>query len=249
MTRPLLLLAGRSSPGSEGLLLQEAFALTGGKAPTVGYVGAAHGDDPVFFARMAGLLRAAGSGKVRLAPLAGAADDGRAARAVLENSDIVFMSGGDVEAGMRLLRARRLPGLLRELQRQGRVFVGVSAGSIMLCERWVRWRDPEDVATAQVLPCLGLARLHCDTHDEEGGWAELKALLRLIGDGVEGYGIPAGGALLVSSDGTVEARGKPAVRIARRRGRFVRLAPLPPPIQRPDGFPSGTRVRTNSGRG
>jgi len=225
---PLLLMAGRNQSGREGRLLREALASAGRPEPQVGYIGAAHGDDPAFFARMAGLLQSAGSGEVRLAPLAGKNADPAAAREVLERADVLFMSGGDVEEGMLVLRRQRLIGFLREQHRAGKAFVGVSAGSIMLCRSWVRWPDPEDAASAEIFPCLGLAPILCDTHDEDGGWGELKVLLKLAGDGEIGYGIPSGGALRVSPAGEVEALVEPAARYLRRKDRAVRLGALSP---------------------
>ncbi len=67
----------------------------------------------------------------------------------------------------------------------------------------------------------------CDTHAEEDGWEELRALLKLTGDGI-GYGIPAGGAIRVDTDGSVSALAKPAQRFTSRSGKVAKLADLKP---------------------
>jgi hypothetical protein len=104
--------------------------------------------------------------------------------------------------------------------------MGLSAGSIMLARCWVRWPDPDDDSTAEVFSCLGLASLVCDTHGEREDWEELKALLTLIGPDV-GYGIPAGSALRIPSEGSLDALGRPVHRFTWRNGVAERLADLP----------------------
>jgi hypothetical protein len=93
--------------------------------------------------------------------------------------------------------------LLARLFREGMPFLGLSAGSIMLAQAWVRWRDPEDDATAEEFPCLGFAPFLCDTHDEDSGWEELRMLIALSSKKRIGYGIPSGGGLRVEEDGAV----------------------------------------------
>lgn len=227
----LVLLAG-GGPGSRRRgpdpLLAAVMAAAGKPRPVIAYVGAANGDDPDFFAWTAAALRAAGAGEVRAALSAGHGPQGRSVRTLLAAADLVFMSGGDVEAGMRVLDAAGLAAFLRELHAAGKPFAGLSAGSIMLGREWVHWPDPDNDASAVRFPCLDLAPLVCDTHAEDDGWPELLRLLELQGAGAAGYGIPAGGGLRAAADGTVSALRLPLVRFANRRGRIERLPDLPP---------------------
>ena len=227
--RPVVLIAGnpRSRRKTPDALMQNALADAGKPCPSVAYIGVASEDDPGFFRWLAAMFRQAGSGEVRMPRLASPRADAAEARAVLERSDIVFMSGGDVEAGMAHLERHALVPFLNELYRAGKPFFGLSAGSIMLARCWVRWRDPDDDASAEEFPCLGLAPVVCDTHAEEDGWEELRALLKVSGTGI-GYGIPAGGALRVDPHGSVSALGKPAQRFTSRSGRVATLADLMP---------------------
>jgi len=203
--RPVYLLAGRgSSARSNQQALAEAFALVGGK-PDVAYIGVASGDDRGFFGMIGAMLKDAGAAQVRLAALVSDKADVAKARAIVEGADVVFVSGGDVEEGMNVLRRRRMLPLLRRLQQEGRVFCGVSAGSIMLAPQWVRWRDPQDEGTAERFDCLGLAPLRCDAHGEQEHWEELRALLRLCPPGTEGYGIRSGACLVACPDGAARA--------------------------------------------
>jgi hypothetical protein len=105
------------------------------------------------------------------------------------------------------VRAIGLEADLAVLARQGIPFIGVSAGSIMLGQRWIAWRDPDDDASAHVFDCLGIAPLVCDAHAEAEDWPELRALLVRLPAGACGYGITAGALLRADAAGRVAARG------------------------------------------
>ena len=180
--KPVYLFAGGRSGNrkKQNVLLQMMYREYGIASPMVAYSGTASGDDKTFFKFIAGELTQAGADKVTHAVIAPAGADIKKARSVLEAADIVFVSGGDVEAGMDVLQEKNMIGFLNELYRQGKPFFGISAGAIMLASRWVRWRDPDDDDSAELFPCLGFAPIICDTHDEQGGWEELQAALQLV---------------------------------------------------------------------
>jgi peptidase E len=204
--KPVYLIAGgpstRARRGPDPLI-QEALRLEGIRRPSVAYIGAASGDKAVFRAMISRLLREAGAGDVRLAPLCGARANPRKARRVIEDCDVVFLSGGDVEAGMKVLEKNEMIDFLRDLHCNGKPFFGISAGSIMLANKWVRWADPRLDSSAELFSCLGIADVYCDTHDEKNGWEELRALSKLLPAGSVCYGIPSGAALAVTMDGLV----------------------------------------------
>jgi cyanophycinase-like exopeptidase len=217
---PVYLIAGgRGAARRKGAdpLVAAALATAGAEKPSVAYVGAASGDNAAFRARIYGLLRKAGAGSVTLAPLCGRRADAAKARRVIETADIVFIGGGDVDAGMRVLSETRIQPFLAELHAAGKPFFGVSAGSIMLARSWVRWRDPADDSSAELFPCLGFAPVLCDTHGEADSWEELRALQRLAPAGSVSYGIVSGSALVVGADGTVSAAGGEVHRFCRKR--------------------------------
>lgn len=227
---PLFLIAGGPGSRRKGAdpLLQQVFGATGKPAPSIAYVGVASEDDAGFLAWLTALFQASGSGPVTLAAMAGRGDDLGQARRVLEAADLVYITGGDVEAGMAHLRRCRMEMFLRRLFQAGKPFFGLSAGSIMLARQWIRWSDPDDDATAEPFDCMGLAPVLCDCHAEADDWVELHALLRHEPEGTTGYGIPSGGALRVDPDGTVAALGKAAVRLTHANGRIRHTGPLPP---------------------
>jgi cyanophycinase-like exopeptidase len=194
----------------------------------VGYVGTANDDDTRFLGFMAREMQEAGAGKVGHALITPRNADLKKAQNILVSADIIFVGGGDVERGMEVLQEKGMVDFLLGLYQQGKPFFGVSAGSIMLAKEWIRWRDPDDDATAEIFLCLGVAPVICDTHAEEDDWEELKALLELKPDKAEGYGITSGSAIKVFPDGKVEALGGPVAHYLRRSGRVERLPDILP---------------------
>jgi peptidase E len=228
--KPVYLLAGGRSAnrGANDLLIRTAFRESGKKSPSVGYVGTASDDDEGFFNRLAGMFGENGAGEVKHALLAPDNADISRAKYILKHSDMICISGGDVDTGIQILKEREMVNFLAELYQEGTPFFGISAGSIILAKEWVRWRNPDDDATAEVFPCLGLAPVLCDTHDEKGGWEELKVLLMLEKDGATGYGIATGTALRVFPDGRMEALGGAVHQYVGRSGKIERISDVMP---------------------
>jgi len=230
--KPVYLLAGgrprdrkRQDP-----LLQAVYRESGTASPAIAYSGTASGDDKNFFRFIAAELTGAGADRVAHAVIAPPGSDLNKAKSVLEAADIVFISGGDVSAGMDILREKDMIGFLTSLYRQGKPFFGISAGAIMLAERWVRWPDPDDENSAELFPCLGFAPIICDTHDEQAGWEELRAALRLEKEGQLGYGLASGSGVRVTPDSKVEAIGGAVYRYIHRGGRVERIEDILPQV-------------------
>jgi len=189
-------------------LLRDALLASGLPVPRIAYIGAASHDDAGFFRRLSSLLQQAGARDVVLARTCGRGANWReSTQAALAQADAIFVSGGDVEAGMRALATAGVIPSLQERFDAGVPFIGLSAGSIMLGREWIAWGDPDDDATARPFDCLGFAPLICDTHAEDDDWSELRALLALRPVGTRGYGITAPAMLRVHPDGRVEAFG------------------------------------------
>jgi cyanophycinase-like exopeptidase len=208
--------------------LQMMIRRTGVRRPMIAYLGTASGDDDTFRLWFTRLLRTAGAGEVTLVPLCGRRGDPEKAKAILEASDLVFVSGGDVKEGMRVLEDKKMTGFLRRLHWSGKLFSGVSAGSIMLAQKWVWWKDPHDDESAEIFSCLGSAPILCDTHGEDEGWQELKTLLTLSPTGAIGYGIPTGAAIVVELDRTLSVLGGEVERFRRTTNGVARIKGLVP---------------------
>jgi peptidase E len=223
--KPLFLMAGGRKSRGKGFdpVMQAVFKEIGITSPTIAYVGVASEDDRDFYLMISKEIQKSGDCQMDRILIAPKKADLDKARSSLESADAVFMSGGDVEAGMKVLEEKGLTGFFTDLHKKGKVFFGISAGSIMLAKEWVRWRDPEDDSTAEMFACLGLAPVICDTHAEEDAWEELKAALALKPENTRGYGIPTGSCLKVSPDGKLESVGGPVSQFVHRGDEVVKL--------------------------
>jgi len=217
---PLLLIAGGPQAENNDIILSAAMKLTSAQHPVIAYIGTASNDDRTFFNMFKPMFVAAGAADVTLVPLVRQFDRLRA-ETILKAGDLVFISGGEVARGMAILKKRHLIPFLTGLYESGKPFFGVSAGSIMLCRNWVRWHDPNDDNTAELMECLGFAPLLCDVHDEEDNWEEMKRLLGFFPEGIKGYGIPAGGALLVDKTGDTTAIGTKPVQFVKKGNNVI----------------------------
>lgn len=228
--KPVYLLAGGRGRNRQvpDPLIQFALKESGKESPKVAYVGTASGDDTSFFEMLVRMFSASGAGKVNHALMTSKDADIDKARGIIESSDIVYVSGGDVERGMRTLVEKNMVDFLVGLYQRGKPFFGLSAGSIMLAQEWIRWSDPNDDSTAELFPCLGIAPILCDTHDEEGGWEELKAALSLKPEGAIGYGLASATAAKVFPNGKVDALGGAIHRFTRINNEIIRIADLLP---------------------
>jgi peptidase E len=231
--KPVFLLAGgrHSRSNKPDALLQAVFQTYGIKNPTVAYSGTASGDDRDFFGWIAHELTSSGADKVVHAIIASPGADLKKAKSILESADIVFVSGGDVEAGMEVLQEKNMVDFFIGLYRQGKPFFGISAGALMLAAKWVRWLDPDDDDSAELFPCLGFAPVICDAHDEQADWEELQAALMLEKEGVKGYGLAAGSGIKVTPEGAVTLVGGNVYQYVRRSNKVVRIEETLPPNQ------------------
>jgi dipeptidase E len=223
--KPVFLFAGGRPRNAQTLnpLFREVFKESGKISPTVAYVGVASDDSKSFFLMMATFLKGAGAGKIRHAIISPEKANLKKAQDIINSADIVYISGGDVEHGMQVLQKKNLIDFLVDLYRQGKPFFGMSAGSIMMAKEWIRWRDPDDNATAEIFPCMGIAPIICDTHGEQDDWEELQDLLKLKKDNVKGYGIVSGTAIKVYPDGRIEAFGGAVHQYTKRNGKVERI--------------------------
>ena len=218
---PVFLLAGGNFRNPKSMMPSLANVLQecGRQKPRIAYLGVASRDNVIFYQLIKSLLKTAGAAEVFLLRLAKPRVDLSAAKQALEAADAIFISGGEVDEGMRWLEQHGLTGFLKELYGQGKLFFGASAGSIMMGTHWVRWGNPRDDATAELFDCLGFVPIIFDTHAEDEDWKELKMALQLLGPGSRGYAIPTDGMVSVDSGGQVAALEKTPICYVNKEGR------------------------------
>ncbi len=183
--------------------LKDLFAELGLANPCIACIGTANGEDRAFHRYMADMFAPACITQVELVRLLGHPQGTAEARARLTACDAIFISGGEVEDGMTGI-PKDIRVLLRQLYEQGKPFISVSAGTIMLGIAWPHW-DDEDThpENAVLFDCLGFAPTIFDTHCEGEDWIELRKAVELSPEGFIGYGIPSGGMVIVRPDGTL----------------------------------------------
>ena len=199
--------------------------------PLVAYVGVASNDNVGFQKMLTGALAATGA-RFRPVHIASPRASISGARELLDEADLVFVSGGDVDHGMNLLKDRGLLSHFRALCRRGKPMFGISAGSIILAREWLRFPDDDD-AKAEIFECIGAAPFCVDAHSEEDDWSELRTLVALMSKRGDqdpvGYGLTAKGGMAVFVDGdevSTEALGTDIPRLVVRSGAVVHGEPL-----------------------
>jgi len=190
--------------------------------PKVSYIGTASLDSKPFFNFMKKHMLKGGAGEVCLAPIAGENADIALAKEIIDGSDIVFMSGGEVEDGMIWLEKSGLDKYLTELFYGGKPFFGLSAGCIMMGKNWTHWDIENDDSSASIFDCLGFIPMVFDAHAEEEDWKELKCTIKLMGEGAEGYGLSDGGAYIADDKGYFESLRTPAAAFVVKNGAAIR---------------------------
>ena len=200
---PAILVAGGRPRDPAAMARMMSHAFEGMEKPLVAYIGTANNDSPVFFQMMKAILKKAGANKVTFVRLAKKNPDLDAAKNVLASADLVFLAGGEVEDGMNWIKKHDLSGFLKELYSSGKLFMGVSAGVIMMGTHWVHWDVEGDDNTARLFDCLGFTPALFDVHGEDEDWAEIKTALKLLGNGARAYGLPGGSMISADSRGTL----------------------------------------------
>ena len=204
--RPVYLIPGGHPLDMKSMMenFRTVFDACGEPNPKVAYIGTASHDNWPFYMLIKRQLVKAGAGEVTLVPIARKRVDVEAAKRMLSEADCIFLSGGEVEDGIVLLKKAGLDVFLTELYNDGKIFFGTSAGCIMMGRNWVHWDVEGDDSTASLFDCLNFVPMTFDTHCEDEGWKELKCALRLMGSGSRGHGLSTGGFYTADKEGDLK---------------------------------------------
>ena len=219
-------------PGAVAAMHKHFRAIVGRlpKKPSIAYVGCASDDNAGFRKMIGGAFEKFGA-TVPPVLLCKKSDKVSTAKSVLDSADAIFVSGGDVAYGMKVLHDRGIDGHLVRLAKSGKLMTGLSAGSLMLAREWIEFADDHDTR-GRLFPCLDIAPVYVDAHSEEDNWAELRALMRLRAErgdkAAVAIGLTKKGALEVRAGKrvTLAVHNGPLPRIAVKRGKVVDTKPL-----------------------
>ena len=192
--------------------LQNAFIDCDSLSPHIAYVGSASRDNRLFYAYMKHFLTKAGAHSVEMLPLSGREAQthkiqARRAKAahILNQSDVIFLSGGEPEEGMNGLKRFGLDTVLRDLYEHGKLFIGVSAGAIMMGQHWIHRNEKHKDETAHLIDCLGFFPQTFDAHGEAENWKDLRCALSLLEEGEQACGLATNGCYCIDSEGKLSS--------------------------------------------
>src|SRR5579864_2811674 len=176
-------------------------------SPTAAYLGASNGDAPEFYQLFQAAMEGIGLTSCRMIPSVPSEEDTK----FLAAADLVLLAGGDVERGWNIFQERGVKDLLVQKRYDGTVLIGISAGAVQLGLGTLL-----ESSTMKKLSLFQFAPFYVGAHDEENEWWDLRALVNMAGDGARGIGIPAGGGMVYSSDGSLEPIRKPLTEFQRQ---------------------------------
>jgi peptidase E len=218
----LVYLQGSGNPSSKlfGTFLDRAFADLGGRTPRVAVSFAPIAGNAGIIQKFSGWFvgRTFRGADVKRFIVAGERDaqPSAAAQKIVEEADLVFLSGGDPVVGARLLVESGADAWLRSARERGATLAGGSAGAILLGAWWASWPDDFDDQPfdgGRLVPCTRVVDdLVVDTHAEDDDWEELKmvrGMLRKKAVTIRARGIPTSGGLFILPDGQLEPVGDP----------------------------------------
>ncbi|HEX2190461.1 MAG TPA: Type 1 glutamine amidotransferase-like domain-containing protein [Longimicrobiaceae bacterium] len=222
--RPVYLLADSQllfwSEGGESFL-QGVRAQLERPTPRAAYLGASNGDEPEFYEIFVAAMDSVAVFDTRLVPTSPSAED----LAFLEEADLVLLAGGDVERGWRAFEESGVKDAVLRRYYAGATLVGVSAGAVQL--GLVGWPEEGPGGTEDLVDTFKIVPYVIDAHAERDEWGHLKRAVRLLGESVQGIGIPAGGGVVYHPDHSLEAVRHPCHEVAVRDGRTVRSLIFP----------------------
>jgi cyanophycinase len=189
--------------------------------PKAAYLGASNGDEPEFYDIFVAAMDSVAVFDTRMIPASPSAED----LAYLEEADLVVLAGGDVERGWRAFGASGVADAVLRRYYAGATLVGVSAGAVQL--GLVGWPERGAESSEELVDTFKVVPYVIGAHEEAADWAQLRGAVRLLGESVQGIGIPSGGGLVYHPDHSLEAVRHPCHEVAVRDGATVRSLIFP----------------------
>ncbi|MET0396212.1 MAG: Type 1 glutamine amidotransferase-like domain-containing protein [Longimicrobiaceae bacterium] len=189
--------------------------------PKAAYLGASNGDEPEFYDIFVAAMDSVSVFDTRQVPTSPSAED----LAFLEEADLILLAGGDVERGWRAFEAGGVKDAVLRRYYAGAVLVGVSAGAVQL--GLVGWPDEGPTGSEDLVDTFKIVPYVIDAHAEREEWESLGRAVRLLGESVQGIGVPTGGGVIYHPDHSLEAVRHPCHEVSVRDGRTVRSLIFP----------------------
>lgn len=185
------------------------------------YIGASNGDDPSFYEIFRSAMELIGLTQCRLIPRQPSGEDLK----FLDQAGLALLAGGNAEKGWRIMEQNGVKDVMVKKRYDGSVIVGTSAGAVQLGLGIL-----SDSPQPEKVDVFRFAPFYLGAHEEAEDWWNLRALVHLSRGDARGIGIPAGGGVLYSSDGTLEPIRKTCIEFSKQNG-VVKESLLQPPRQ------------------
>jgi cyanophycinase len=188
-------------------------------SPKAAYIGASNGDQPEFYSLFQAAMESMGISNCRAVPSQPSKED----ISFIEESDLILLSGGDVERGWRTFEQNGLKELVPRKRFDGAILMGVSAGAVQLGLGHL-----SNAAQPKRVDMFRFAPFYVGAHDEGNDWFDLRALVNLAQSDARAIGLPAGGGAVYYADGTLEPLRKPLIEIVKEDAKITEnlMAPL-----------------------
>jgi len=170
-----------------------------GREPPVkaSYVGCCNGDLPEFYDLFLGAMERIGiTDCMHIHAKPNARE-----RAHLEQSDVILLAGGDIKTGWPALEFTYIGEGIKWRLWSGACVIGIAEGATLLgAKAWYKFKEEdEDFYIFKPLNLVPLI-ISCNDPNEE----RLKEIIRKVGFGAVGLGIPKSGGVIFNTDGAFE---------------------------------------------
>lgn len=166
-------------------------------APKAAYLGASNGENQSFYGIFEAAMEGIGIKDCRMIKSSYTDEDA----SFLDDADIIFLSGGDVERGWRIFEEFDLRKRIIRRYYEGAILIGVSAGAVQI--GLFGLTEKED-GTDYLFSTFGLVPFIVGVHEERRRWLGLQKSVLLSGGEAHGIGIGLGGGAIYHADHYLE---------------------------------------------
>ena len=185
------------------------------------YLGASNGDVHEFFELFVAAMEGIGITDCRMIPTMPSPED----EAYLSQANVILLAGGDPWRGWQVFKENGLIERLIERYYAGAVLIGISAGAMQLGLKG--WSEHPQLPH-KTFDTLKIVPYVIDAH-QEPNWYLLRQVVREMGEGVRGLGIPMGGGVIFHPDWSIEPVRHSLIEFTLADDQMQQTLLLPPP--------------------
>jgi hypothetical protein len=208
MVRPVYLLADSQwlfQRNEQQPFLKKAITHIVNKKPKAAYIGISNGDTPAFYSLFCEAMNAVDV--VHTGMITSIFRESE--QEFLESADIILLSGGDTQQGLKVFQDTGIARILRTRYQLGATLIGVSAGAIQLGSACLG----ENIEPLKIVPFI------VTVHADKDNFREIDTRVGPLKTTTPVYEIPLGAGLIYYPNGDIEAVGKPINKLVFNAGK------------------------------